>query len=362
MPEITDRAKRYRANRAYQKKAFCECRARNHGHGAMCRSRANLGVGHKDGDESNGKPSNLFTVCKSCNGMQAHDDKKAGRGVRTRQYNPKKKKRNPGATNLAQYVQAAVEHTRGAHDDGGRVIHETPKAKRREFAREIAFRKGYRNPRRRNATMTGADEMFKKFHGKGPDNHLIFEVPLVDPYGAHPEIAQFGLLVRLVVGEGIRVHGSDNSDEFTVERIEDDAWSSEICFVPSLSLYKHRVRSLRNQSGIDQFKHILRSQGAPDLAGEPEGRQIYIVGGNQDISASLGSLGADESKEVIDCGFVYMVEYFTQKRFDRMQPVDYYHEFGEKTGVQPRLIFQRRERLLQLVGGEYTVKPAGITN
>src|SRR5271165_2003625 len=179
---ITDRAKRYRANKVHKLRSRCE----------ECGSRDNLGVGHRDGDEANNRPSNLFTQCKSCNGRQAVRDKKAGRGVRTRQYNPKKiaghegwkelmasklagrydalrksgmsrdaamaetlrstrrdglfttaapgavalfKKiaKNPGATNLAQYVQAAVDHTRKAHDEGGRIIHETPKAKRREF-------------------------------------------------------------------------------------------------------------------------------------------------------------------------------------------------------------------------------------
>jgi len=53
-----------------------------------------------------------------------------GKGWRTRQF-------NPGAKTLAEYVQAAVEHRRGAHDEGGRIIHETPKVRRRAFAEEI---------------------------------------------------------------------------------------------------------------------------------------------------------------------------------------------------------------------------------
>jgi hypothetical protein len=362
--QISDRAKRLRANRAKRLGARCECSTRSHGHGARCGSRANLGMGHRDGDESNGRPSNLFTVCKSCNAKQAVADKKAGRGVRTRQYNPKRK-RNAGATNLAQYVQAAVDHTRGSHDAGGRIIHETPKSKRKEFAREIAWRKGYRNPVRRNPVTlreTDADNLYRKFHGAKPDNHLVFDVPLIDPYGAHPEIAQFGLLVRLVVGEGIEVEGNDNTDALTVRKLTPDAWNCEISFVPSLADYKRKVRDLRTQADTDQLKSWLRKNGTPDVAGEPGANQIYIVGGNQDISAKLGMLGADASKEMIDCGFCYLVEYFTQKRFDRMSPIDYYHSFGEVSGVQPRLMFWRKVPMLQLVGGEYTIKPSGINN
>lgn len=521
---ITDRAKRYRANSIYRRKTQCECTLRKHGHGAVCGSRDSLGVGHKDGDESNNRKSNLFTVCKSCNAMQAHDDKRAGRGVRTRQYNPKTRvedynlssvsgrpirratkvvfpdgkeirfldrftskreairqaeairRKNPGATNLAQYVQAAMDHSRGAHDAGGKVLHETPKAKRKEFAREIWWRRGYRNPRGRaegelevldkdphtevdyeprskhlpekcancahfipanpprcqtvkspinsaawcerydprgknpasevmrewrSGTLRSsagrlvprgkageaqaraillselrregkigprqnpsgsADELYRKFHGVQPDNHLVFDVPPVDPYGSHPEIAQFGLLVRLVVGEGVEVKGSNDSDDFEVKQLADNAWAREISFVPSLGEYKRMVRGLRTQADVDQMKSWLRKQGTPDLAGAPDGEQIYIVGGNQNVGKYVGELGADDSKEFMDLGFCYMVEYFTQKRFDQMSPIDYYHAFGEKTHVQPRLIYWRKIPMLQLVGGEYTVKPAGITN
>jgi len=55
---------------------------------------------------------------------------KAGRGRRTRQF-------NPGAETLAEYVSAAVEHQRGTRDAGGLVIHETPPEVRSRFAKEI---------------------------------------------------------------------------------------------------------------------------------------------------------------------------------------------------------------------------------
>src|SRR5580704_5328487 len=127
--EITDRAKRYRANKV-RPKGPKRCAYKHR----MNPCKGPLGINHIDGNESHGEQDNLNWACKRHNAQLAIYHKAMGRGVRTRQY-------NPGATNLAQYVQAAVEHSRGAHDEGGRVIHETPKAKRRSFAREIAFRK-----------------------------------------------------------------------------------------------------------------------------------------------------------------------------------------------------------------------------
>lgn len=85
---------------------------------------------HRDGDEHNDLPSNLRYLCKAHNTKLGLAMAKAGQGRRTEQF-------NPGAETLAQYVSAAVEHERGAHDAGGLVIHETPSERRSEFAKEI---------------------------------------------------------------------------------------------------------------------------------------------------------------------------------------------------------------------------------
>jgi hypothetical protein len=87
-------------------------------------------VDHRDGDEHNNAASNLRWLCKSCNTRLGAAMARAGIGRRVRQF-------NPGACTLAEYVQAVVRHQRGTHDEAGRIIHETPKERRREFAQEI---------------------------------------------------------------------------------------------------------------------------------------------------------------------------------------------------------------------------------
>ena len=87
-------------------------------------------VHHRDGLEENNSPGNLQWACRSCNNRIAVEMVREGRGRRTCQF-------NPGAETLAEYVQAAVEHRRGAQDPGGLLIHQTPSAQRREFAAEI---------------------------------------------------------------------------------------------------------------------------------------------------------------------------------------------------------------------------------
>ena len=119
--QISDRAHRYRAQRCIP---ACPKRC------ALCASTRFLTVDHIDGDESNDSPPNLRWLCKSCNTRLGMTMAKEGRGRRTRQF-------NPGAETLAEYVQAAVEHERGAHDPGGLVIHETPPERRSRVAKEI---------------------------------------------------------------------------------------------------------------------------------------------------------------------------------------------------------------------------------
>jgi hypothetical protein len=318
--EITDRAKRYRANRVKPSgpKRCAYSHLRN-----PCKGP--LGINHADGNESNGKRSNLNWACKRHNAQLALWHKQHGKGVRTRQY-------NPGASNLAQYVQAAVEHTRGSHDAGGKVIHETPRAKRKAFAREIAFRKGHRNP------ASTSEDLYRNFHGKKHSRITTIQVEEAD-YGSHPDLAQLGKLVSLTVGEGVKLTGKFLN---IPEAMEDGAWAQEIGF-------DHNV---------------------PDVAAEPAGKQIYFVGGNQDISSFLGRFpGIDRSKELLDLGPCIRLEYLTQKRFDKFQDVSYFHALGEETGeypgdngANPRLLYNRIRRRLYLVGGKYHVKPEGIVD
>ena len=125
--QISDRAKRYRAQKP-------ECRPPGPAKCALCGSTRNVVIDHRDGDERNGSPENLRWLCTPCNVAEGIRLARAGRGVKTAQY-------NPGAYTLAQYTQAVLDHTRGAHDAGGKIIHATPKEKRQDFAQQIWLRR-----------------------------------------------------------------------------------------------------------------------------------------------------------------------------------------------------------------------------
>jgi hypothetical protein len=122
---LTDRAKRYRANRKGTRPGPPkQC--------GFCGSRKNVGVHHITGDEDDGAPADLMWACKSCNSSIAVVMKNAGVGKRTRQFNPGGSKRS----RLDAYG-AAIKVMRGEFEgDVGRaigVIRSTPPSLRSEF-------------------------------------------------------------------------------------------------------------------------------------------------------------------------------------------------------------------------------------
>src|SRR5262249_7274188 len=159
---------------------------------------------------------------------------------------------------------------------------------------------GVRNPESK------ADELYTKFHGRGPDRTYTLLVPEVDPYGSHPELAQLGFLIRFIVGEGIKLEG-EYGDVVKPDPNADSYWAGEISFVPSVSRWHSWLE--REDPPIEEAKRFLRQQRVPDIASEPNARQLYIVGGNQNIDAKLKDLGADPEKDLIDMGNCYLIEY-----------------------------------------------------
>jgi hypothetical protein len=205
---ITDRAKRYRANRN-PPPGPRRC--------TFCARRQNIDIDHVTGDESDDSPANKMYLCRACNTAKGIVQARNRIGTRTRQYNPAKVptfaefkhhaavllglapgdaakataaihatppgkraefsgkieeanpfkseaqrrkffamaargeisqatlkkfiKGNPAAPTYAQYGFAVASHRRGAHDEGGAIIHATPKNLRHKYAKQIAATK-----------------------------------------------------------------------------------------------------------------------------------------------------------------------------------------------------------------------------
>jgi hypothetical protein len=126
-----------------------------------CSSRRNVGVHHMDGNEDNGRRSNLGWACKGCNTALGIAFKKAGKGKRTRQYNPRGRKRGKADPAFTQYGWAVNVICRRRDEAAGRcsrssddltrqaveIIRATSPSVRREYARRAAgMRRGSEVP------------------------------------------------------------------------------------------------------------------------------------------------------------------------------------------------------------------------
>jgi hypothetical protein len=96
------------------------------------------------------------------------------------------------------------------------------------------------------------------------------------------------------------------------------------------------------------------------VASSPDAAQLYLIGGNQDISGELRKFGADESKDLVDLGEAKQIVYEAAKWQTDFTAQEWKHDFGEKSGVRPRAFFDQLKKRIFFAGGTYKVKRPGI--
>lgn len=378
---VTDRALRYRANQAMPQDSPMVCFA--------CGATTGLDVAHLDGHEENTAPENLAWSCRSCNVLCGNTLRAAGAGRLTNQYNPagarssthyrgavdtmlgksramslrsaietiqgtshQKRaqfatgKANPGAETLGAYIAAIMDHQGGRKDKGGKIIHETPHARRSKFAREIAKIKRQRygsadvpdwvtNPAKRNPA-SGSKDAFERFHGFPSES----KTTVVRTIHEHEHVAAIGELVELWIVPLDQETPDGKKDRCIVLKNFDGAW-------------------------------LTQSE-------DPERPQLFIDGGDTSIDDdTLAECGVDlnaiHETEVLGKGV--QVTYYTDKTHLGKEggKADYTHPFGETldendqrvfTGKasRPVIVYDTVNRLLFVVGGKYTIPPEGISN
>lgn len=104
----------------------------------------------------------------------------------------------------------------------------------------------------------------------------------------------------------------------------------------------------------EQENHIDLAGDGVKLASAPNGKQLYFIGGTQELDLADFE-GVDPEKDLIDLGEAGFVVYDARKKHSNFEPVEWVHEFGEESGAPPRLMYDRLKQELFLVGGEYFI-------
>lgn len=114
--------------------------------------------------------------------------------------------------------------------------------------------------------------------------------------------------------------------------------------------------------GDQQVKVGFKNDGVR-LASTAEGTQLVLLGGNQDISGTLGMFGsADTSKDLLDLGEAKQIVYDAAKWQTDFTPQEWKHDFGEESGIRPRVFFDQLNKRLMFAGGTYRVERPGIVD
>ncbi|HKW76193.1 MAG TPA: hypothetical protein VJN64_11765, partial [Terriglobales bacterium] len=147
-----------------------------------------------------------------------------------------------------------------------------------------------------------------------------------------------------------KFHGADPNKVIEIEeQLKDSGQYAQLGQLLQLDMYHGPELNCRN-AGIR-------------LCSDPDGNQLCCIGGNQDIEAGLGPMfGLNTNARLVDLGEINKVWYLAQKSMHGFEPIEYHHRFGEEGGSRPRLMYDRDNKKLFIIGGDYEIKAVGIKN
>lgn len=109
---------------------------------------------------------------------------------------------------------------------------------------------------------------------------------------------------------------------------------------------------------VNDFSEDVPVADRPQLSCSEDGRQLYVIGGDQCIGLDALEMDTDEwLKDKMVLGEAYEVTYQTRKGFDKFKTTSYFHELGEESGVPVTLVYDTLNDQLEFVGGQYQIKP-----
>jgi hypothetical protein len=107
-------------------------------------------------------------------------------------------------------------------------------------------------------------------------------------------------------------------------------------------------------SGWEKCNHIDFAGEEVKLASSPNGHQLYLIGGKQDLDLENFD-GIDTQKDLIDLGEASFVVYDARKVHSNFEPMEWVHELGETGGERPRVIYDQIKQEIFFAGGDYFI-------
>jgi hypothetical protein len=184
----------------------------------------------------------------------------------------------------------------------------------------------------------------------------------------------FGLNPRVEVVHGDNPPVEDITEEFTGTEVKWLDVYNEPHIPRGRYAYLAKLLSLHIKPAKGgQVQRITFGEGesAPLIVSDSSAKQIYFVGGNQDISSTFRSfLDQDPSQVVINEGLRVVtlgqgrrIDYQGRKEHVADPDEDKWkHDHGEENGVLPTVLFDTRNKRLLYEGGDYRIDGPWIRN
>lgn len=203
---------------------------------------------------------------------------------------------------------------------------------------------GSKSRRRNLDEIAEAQRRYEIFQGKKPDRFTTLD----EPGKVRDDLAALGWLIELVFyPRGRNTRAFEIEDLAKLRRPKDDQTRD----------WKDVARELGICLVVLNFEHDKVA-----VAANGAGSQLYLVGGNQDISGQLSEFEADTTKDFIELGEAVSLTYLADKAQSNFEPMEWEHILGEESGVVPFGYWNKLQHRIYLVGGEYTVEEPGIIN
>ncbi len=256
-------------------------------------------------------------------------------------------------------------------DIGRKVRRMTPAGKREAAAlraRLEALTTGKKNPRKRKTAKkrnskkaAPAAQIIKRGTGANQYWQVVTAGKVIAQYNDRNAATRHADTIR-------RARRNPDTEEAAAEALYEDfhgrpsnrtiEYDAPIEYRAELAELGH-LKELRYEADEDHDQP-LKAFGRCQVASTPDGKNLYLTGGNQRVD--LESLDIVSDKDYVELGPLTYIEYHTVKGFHDFAPIDYQHDFGEEDGILPVLCYDQLNQALFVMGGNYLVKPEGITN
>jgi hypothetical protein len=161
-------------------------------------------------------------------------------------------------------------------------------------------------------------------------------------------------------------HGRPVKEELTIEdKLVSPDWYAEIGPLAELRIKAFRGYPFRTA----KFRFITKGDALIHLLTSPDGRQMYLRGGDQEINLDSMGMGPESEwfRDMMSIGEVTYFAYLDGKKFHGFKITEYTHKVGsaldwsgtrhiQKTNAKPVMIYDSLSKTISFAGGQGKVE------